>query len=327
MKKVSVIIAIYNAGGYLKDCLDALHAQTMQDIEFILVLDCPTDGSDSIAKQYAKTDSRFIIIENDANLHIGNSRNKGITVAQGEYIAFCDHDDVMVPDMYERLYNHATKYSADFVVSIPTIEVNKEKSYWSLNSLKQAEDKRQMMLKDLLSFGGAMQAISHYCYIHNVLYKADVIKKQSIRFVDTNKITNEDVIFNIAYLLHARNVAVLDESLYTHRLIPSSTGHQQAYLDWQKRFREVEYIYQLLINTDVYTLYQKDFYLMAQKKYIDGIIAIMLNKEGLSALRKAYRYIRNTPYGKAVFRNYKDELPRPLLKKIGRRMIAIQLAL
>ncbi len=327
MIKVSIIVPIYNAGAYLKDCLDALHAQTMQDAEFILVLDCPTDGSDDVAKQYAQNDSRFVIVKNDTNLHIGKSRNKGIDIAKGEYIAFCDHDDVMVPDMYEKLYHIAQKNNADCVISIPTIEENTIKTYWSIQTLDKTKNKKQIILKDLLSYGGTDQAISKYCYIHNVIYRTKVIKEHTIRFVDTHIITNEDVIFNIEFILRAHTIITFNESLYTHRLIQTSTGHQQTYLDWKKRFQEVEYVYQLLVNTKVYEMYKEDFYLMAQKKFLDGIIAILLHKEGLTTLSNAYRYIKSTPYGKLAFKNYRDNIQRPLLKKSGRKLIAAILAL
>ena len=58
--KVSIIVPIYNAGKFLEKCLDTLVNQTLKDIEIILVLDCPTDGSDRIAREYAEnpTDSQ-----------------------------------------------------------------------------------------------------------------------------------------------------------------------------------------------------------------------------------------------------------------------------
>lgn len=62
--KVSVIVPVYNAGAYLVTCLDSLINQTLHEIEIILVLDCPTDGSAEIALSYASKDSRIRI-----NLH------------------------------------------------------------------------------------------------------------------------------------------------------------------------------------------------------------------------------------------------------------------
>ena len=69
--KVSIIVPIYNAGKFLEKCLDTLVNQTLKDIEIILVLDCPTDGSDRIAREYAEKDPRIRLIVNEQNLNIG----------------------------------------------------------------------------------------------------------------------------------------------------------------------------------------------------------------------------------------------------------------
>ena len=86
--KVSIIVPIYNAGKFLEKCLDTLVNQTLKDIEIILVLDCPTDGSDRIAREYAEKDPRIRLIVNEQNLNIGLSRNEGLKIARGEYIGF-----------------------------------------------------------------------------------------------------------------------------------------------------------------------------------------------------------------------------------------------
>ena len=75
--KVSIIIPVYNAGEYLARCLESVVSQTLKDIEIVLVLDNPTDGSDLVAEEYSQKDSRIKIIKNEKNLHIGFSRNKG----------------------------------------------------------------------------------------------------------------------------------------------------------------------------------------------------------------------------------------------------------
>ena len=115
--KVSVIIPVYNAGQHLIGCLDSLTKQSLKEIEIILVLDCPTDGSDKICYEYAKKDPRFKIIENPQNLHIGITRNNGLKEAKGEYIGFCDDDDQADKYMFETLYNRAKEHNLDVVLS------------------------------------------------------------------------------------------------------------------------------------------------------------------------------------------------------------------
>ena len=94
---ISLVIPIYNTEAYLKDCLDSVLAQTLPDLQIILVDDGSTDGSAAIAQAYAKQDKR---IEVYRQTHAGQSaaRNLGLTYAKGEYIAFVDADDTLAPD-------------------------------------------------------------------------------------------------------------------------------------------------------------------------------------------------------------------------------------
>ena len=91
---ISFIVPIYNAEQYLPACLDSLLGQTVRDLQFILVDDGSTDGSLAVAQRYAAQDTR---IEIYVQSHAGQSaaRNKGLTYAKGDYIAFVDADDAI----------------------------------------------------------------------------------------------------------------------------------------------------------------------------------------------------------------------------------------
>ena len=98
---ISLVIPIYNTKAYLKDCVDSVLAQTLPDLQIILVDDGSTDGSLTIAQAYAKQDKR---IEVYRQTHAGQSaaRNLGLTYAKGEYIAFVDADDTIDPDWCQK---------------------------------------------------------------------------------------------------------------------------------------------------------------------------------------------------------------------------------
>ena len=98
---ISLVIPIYNTKAYLKDCLDSVLAQTLPDLQIILVDDGSTDGSPAIAQAYAKQDKR---IEVYRQTHAGQSaaRNLGLSHAQGEFIAFVDADDSIDPDWCQK---------------------------------------------------------------------------------------------------------------------------------------------------------------------------------------------------------------------------------
>ena len=98
---ISIIAPIYNAESYLHACLGSLLAQTVQDLQIILVDDGSSDYSKVIAQQYAAKDARIEVHE---QAHAGQSaaRNLGLTHVKGAYIAFVDADDTIAPDWCER---------------------------------------------------------------------------------------------------------------------------------------------------------------------------------------------------------------------------------
>lgn len=91
MKKVSVIIPVYNSSKYIKECLDSVIKQTYKNLEIIIVDDNSTDNSIEIIKSY--NDKRIKIIESKENVGAAESRNKGIDAATGDYLCFIDSDD------------------------------------------------------------------------------------------------------------------------------------------------------------------------------------------------------------------------------------------
>ena len=113
--KISVIIPVFNSEKYLKKCLDTVLLQTLSDIEIICIDDGSTDSSLQILQQYSRKDHRFKIIF-QSHEGAGSARNKGLAIAQGEYLSFLDSDDFFEPDMLEQMYNCSKKYNTDIVV-------------------------------------------------------------------------------------------------------------------------------------------------------------------------------------------------------------------
>lgn len=100
---VSVIVPVYNAGGFLKKCIDSILAQTFRDFELILIDDGSTDDSSSLCDEYALSDARIKVIH---QLNAGQSaaRNRAIELASGDYLAFIDADDYVSADYLEYLF-------------------------------------------------------------------------------------------------------------------------------------------------------------------------------------------------------------------------------
>ena len=111
---ISVIVPVYNVGEFLTPCLDSLKGQTYQNLEILLIDDGSTDGSSEQCDMYAKKDSRFKVFHKE-NGGVSSARNLGLDIAQGEYIAFVDADDRVLPDYFEVLYGDLVSRKADII--------------------------------------------------------------------------------------------------------------------------------------------------------------------------------------------------------------------
>lgn len=116
MSKVSIIVPVHNTEKYLENTVRSLLAQTLKDIEIILVENGSTDGSLALCHEVAKTDERIKVMHLDKG-DLSYARNNGLTLATSEYVAFVDSDDTVKPEMYETLLGIAQEHDLDLVYS------------------------------------------------------------------------------------------------------------------------------------------------------------------------------------------------------------------
>lgn len=95
--KVSVVMPAYQCEAYIEDSIRSVIGQTYKNIELIVVIDGGSDSTYNIVSSLCKMDSRVVKISHKTNLGIAEARNTGITAATGEFIAFCDSDDIWLP--------------------------------------------------------------------------------------------------------------------------------------------------------------------------------------------------------------------------------------
>ena len=207
MPKVSVIVPVYNVEKFLPRCLDSIINQTLKDIEIICVNDGSPDNCLSILEDYAKKDSRIKII-NQENSGPSVSRNKGILVAQGEYIGFVDSDDWLDLDFYEKLYAAAKESDAD----IAACGIKVYRKYSRVNyMLKYTKEhcvndlERKLYLCD----------VPETCNVWNKIYRTTFIKNNNIEFeVGIN--FGEDVSFTVEALYYSGNLVIVPATLYNY---------------------------------------------------------------------------------------------------------------
>lgn len=115
MKKLTIIVPIYNVEQYLKECLDTLLNQTLKNIQVLLVNDGTKDSSGIIAKEYADNHPEMFTYLEKPNGGLSDARNFGMPYAKGEYVAYVDSDDYTAPTMFEKMYNAAKTTGSDIV--------------------------------------------------------------------------------------------------------------------------------------------------------------------------------------------------------------------
>lgn len=113
--RLSVIVPAYNVQGYLVGCLDSVAGQSFEPFEIIVIDDGSTDGTASVANEFART-HRSVRVISTTNHGLGAARNRGVAESTGELIAFADSDDTVLPGAYRHLTAALTESGSDFVV-------------------------------------------------------------------------------------------------------------------------------------------------------------------------------------------------------------------
>ena len=115
---ISIVLPVYNQANLVRESIESVLAQTYSNWEMIIVDDCSTDNSYQIATEYAKKDSRIIVLQNEKNSGAAISRNKAIETAKGDYLAFLDSDDLWMPEKLEKQLNFMQENNCDFSLFI-----------------------------------------------------------------------------------------------------------------------------------------------------------------------------------------------------------------
>lgn len=221
MQKVSIIVPVYNVGKYLGRCIESIQKQTLTDWELILVDDCSSDNSMDVIQSYAKNDNRIIIKRHDVNHGPMIARRWGDEIANGEYITYCDGDDILPENALQLLYNAAKNTGADIVSGNYTYVTTKGKRIDCVSKLKEGCDS-EGLLKALLKY--EMQHI-----LCSKLFKSELVKNHDYRVID--HMTNaEDGYLFYQMIPYAKSVVQINDIVYYYMQNLDSSS-QRRYTD------------------------------------------------------------------------------------------------
>lgn len=218
MPKISVVIPVYNTSKYLRQCLDSLISQTLQDFEVICVNDGSKDNSLEILNEYVQKDSRFIVIDKE-NEGQGVARNLAIQKAQGEFLLCLDSDDWLEDNALELAYNKILEDSADIIFFdiYRYSEKTKQKCIYKYTGVYSKFQNTPFTKED------AGETIFKTNGLTFKMYKTKLIQDNDIKY--SNHKFHEDVPFYFGSVLCSNRLTCLSEPIYNYRIFPKSSSY------------------------------------------------------------------------------------------------------
>lgn len=215
---VSTIIPVYNAEKFLEECIESLRNQTLKEIEMIFINDGSTDNSLEILKKYEKIDSRIKVI-NQKNSGPSVARNRGIEIANGEYLSFIDSDDWVETSMYEDMYHRAINDKSDVVIcDMKMVSVDSQLYVKGIIYSDEKYDRKNIedkIFKELLSN-------SQFNSMANKIYKRSIVKENNL-LLDKDIYYAEDWKFNMEFFKYSQTVSYINKCYYYYR-----RGHESS---------------------------------------------------------------------------------------------------
>lgn len=229
MPKLSIIVTAYNIEAYIRQSLDCVIAQTLDDIEIIVVDDGSSDGTADIIREYAQKDARIRPILFDKNTigGVATAANAGMDAATGDFIGFADGDDIYDPRMFARLYDAAMAHSADLAMCgyhlldastgqlKDPADIDRWRAYPQDTALDLDDTTRRAMLRFI-------------SVPWRKIYRRDLVERINLRF-PVGDYFFEDNPFHWASILGGHRIVLIPEKLCQHRV--ARVGQTMATVD------------------------------------------------------------------------------------------------
>ena len=268
---ISVIIPVYNCERYLERCLDSVFSQDYSNYEVICIDDGSSDGSAEIIKKYR---CRYYW---QTNAGQAAARNRGIELAEGEWICFVDADDAIESDYLSKLVGGITENAGIVVCRIKRINEDGSSSV------------------DVLKKTGLLNAAEALVTLNigptNKLIRKDIIK--DCRFIE-GKLRFEDVLFTPELIINSGHVNVIDDVLYDYYVRENSTMRR-----FDDSLNNIFTVLDELKKKDFSSTYSEEIGYIIFKNALFGHLSRIVyfdNKTAMAELKKAEQYVlKNVP--------------------------------
>lgn len=283
LPKVSVVIPVYNVEKYLRQCLDSIIHQTLENIEIICVNDGSTDNSYAILKEYANKDSRIQIIDKD-NSGYGHSMNLGIQHCTGEYIGIVESDDFAKPEMFEVLYKIAITHDLD--VARCHFFTFKQRD-GSIKKIDAYDIDSNVLINPQTNLSLFFQWPSVWANI----YKRSFIQQYNLKFLETPGASYQDTAFSFKVYACAKKLMLVSEPLIYYRIHEGSSIKSK-----NKAFCICDEFEEIITFCKNNSLYEKLKFLICYLQY-------KTYKWNYNRLEMPYRYLFLLYWSKQIKKN------------------------
>ena len=201
MPKVSVIVPIYKAEKYLRQCIESILAQSFTDWECILVDDGSPDNSGSICDEYTVKDSRIHVIHKE-NGGVSSARNVALGRITGKWLTFVDSDDCLYPNALQKWVEVAEQNNLDLI----QCHFNRE----------YKEGQVEGEATEVLTAAQYADSENYLTCVWGTLFKSSIVKEHSLRFDEKVRL-GEDQIFLLSHMQHCKRIQRIGDVLYFYR--------------------------------------------------------------------------------------------------------------
>lgn len=249
--KVSIVVPVYNGEKYLKNCIDSIQNQSYRELEIIIINDGSKDNSSKIIKEIAKLDNRIIYMEQE-NRGVSFARNKGVELAEGEFIAFIDCDDSIEKNYIESLVRKCIDNNLDIVTcgytDISMYGSIKLNDFYKGNFILSKDEFVNNIFKDV---GGVLWG---------KIFRKEIIDRNYIR-MNPDIFMCEDMIFVLQYAMKSNTFGAIDEVLYNYNRKNEESVSSKINFKYFNNLIEVMEEIECILNKNNY-----------EKEFIDSIL-------------------------------------------------------
>lgn len=287
MKKVSIIVPVYNGKKGIKRCIDSILNQSYQNFEIIILDDGSKDGSSEyIHLLYGELEDTILKVVTKENEGVAKTRNKGIQMAQGEYVSFVDQDDYLLPTYYEEYMKKVEETNAEIVVG----------------GYQRISDDGKVSRVEKLDDSEWAKMVVAAPWAH--VYKTDFIRTNRIEFLSTG--LGEDIYFNMLAYSYAEHVVTIPSISYMWVDNPISVSNSKQNVVSEKR-SPLLLLNELKVHLPKENKLGKEFeeyffvryvawYFLFTFRGSERVLFVQMYKNVMAWLYKTYPEFRKNPY-------------------------------